>query len=87
MYYWGGATPGSEKCVCGMDDICVDGGGCNCKNKYDNGKFSKGWRSDNGLLFEKSSLPVIQLRFGDVEGSQEEGYYSLGKFKCYGLVK
>ena len=82
MYYWGGADPGSGKCACGMNGTCVSGGGCNCKNVV-----YRGWRSDSGLLSEKSSLPVIQLRFGDVESSQEEGYYSLGKFKCYGLVK
>ena len=85
MYYWGGAAPGSGKCACGMNGTCVDGGVCNCKNM-----LSSGWRNDSGLLSEKSSLPVIQLRFGDVDDygsdSFEEGYYSLGKFKCYGLV-
>ena len=88
MYYWGGATPGSEKCACGMNNTCAAGGVCNCKDKDVQPKrWSKGWRNDSGLLTHKPSLPVIQLRFGDVSGSHEEGYYTLGKFKCYGILK
>ena len=80
MFYWGGATPGSEKCACGMTNTCIDGGGCNCNNK--NNK----WRNDSGLLTDKFSLPVTQLRFGDVADAHEEGYYTLGKFKCYEVL-
>ena len=82
MYYWGGAAPGSRKCACGMTDTCVGGGKCNCNNMHREER-----RSDSGLLSEKSSLPVIQLRFGDVDEPREDAYYSLEKFKCYGLVK
>ena len=83
MTYWGGATPAdSYKCACGVTspNTCADTSrGCNCdKNDYV-------WRKDSGLLTEKSDLPVITLHFGDTGGSNEKGYHTLGKFKCYGM--
>ena len=80
MTYWGGASPGSGKCACGMTNSCADPiDPCNC-DKNDNV-----WREDSGLLTEKTTLPVKQLRFGDVS-SGEEGYHTLGKLKCYGIA-
>ena len=80
MNYWGGASPGSGKCACGMTNSCADSSyGCNC-DKNDNA-----WREDSGLLTDKTKLPVKQLRFGDVSGS-EEGYHTLGKLKCFGIA-
>ena len=80
MTYWGGASPGSGKCACGMTNSRADSSkGCNCdKNDYV-------WREDSGLLTDKTKLPVKQLRFGDVRGS-EEGYHTLGKLKCFGIA-
>ena len=79
MTYWGGASPGSGKCACGMTNSCADPRyGCNCdKNDYV-------WREDSGLLKDKTHLPVKQLRFGDASG--EQGYHTLGKLKCYGTT-
>ena len=78
MTYWGGASPGSGTCACGMNNMCADSElACNC-DKND-GK----WREDSGLLTDKTKLPVIQLRFGDT-GNNEQGYHTLGKLKCYG---
>lgn len=78
MNYWGGAPPGSGKCACGVSKSCVQSGmHCNCDN---NGYV---WREDSGLLTDKSTLPVSQLRFGDTGGADEKGYYTLGKLKCY----
>ena len=80
MTYWGGASPGSRKCACGMTNSCARSSyGCNC-DKNDNV-----WREDSGLLTDKTKLPVKQLRFGDVS-SPEEGYHTLGKLKCFGIV-
>ena len=80
MTYWGGASPGSRKCACGMTNSCADSSyGCNC-DKNDNV-----WREDSGLLTDKTKLPVKQLRFGDVS-TGEEGYHTLGKLKCFGIV-
>ena len=84
MFYWGGALPGSKKCACGITNSCADPSkACNCD------KNDAVWREDNGLLTDKSTLPVKELRFGDtgVNGFQDEkGYHTLGKFKCYGIA-
>ena len=81
MTYWGGASPGSGKCACGMTNSCADSSkGCNCdKNDYV-------WREDSGLLTDKTKLPVKQLRFGDTGHSLEKGYHTLGKLKCFGIA-
>ena len=80
MTYWGGASPGSGKCACGMTNSCADSRyACNCD------KNDSVWREDSGLLTDKTKLPVKQLRFGDVSGS-EEGYHTLGKLKCFGIA-
>ena len=80
MKYWGGAGPAdSYKCACGVTQQCANpSNGCNCD------KNDMVWREDSGFLREKSHLPVIELRFGDTEGSNEKGYHSLGKLVCYG---
>ena len=48
--------------------------------------LADGWYEDSGLLTDKSSLPVTQIRLGDLNYSNEEGYHTLGKLKCYGLA-
>ncbi|XP_068677034.1 uncharacterized protein [Montipora foliosa] len=79
MTYWGGASV-SNKCACGMTNSCANPSrGCNCD------KNDPVWREDSGLLTDKTRLPVKQLRFGDVDTS-EEGYHTLGKLKCYGIA-
>jgi len=86
MTYWGGATPGSNKCACGMSSSCAKPElPCNCD------KNDAVWREDSGLLTDITHLPVTQLRFGDTtsapgEGFDEQGYHTLGKFKCYGIA-
>ena len=80
MTYWGGASPGSGKCACGINNSCVDSSKrCNCD------KNDAKWREDSGLLTDKTKLPVTQLRFGDVR-TEEEGYHTLGKLKCFGIA-
>ncbi|XP_048578937.1 fibropellin-1 isoform X2 [Nematostella vectensis] len=80
MTYWGGATPGSNKCACGMTSSCASpSNGCNCDSN------DMTWRSDGGLLTDKTALPVREMRFGDFDSSYEEGYHTLGKLKCYGI--
>ena len=73
MTYWDGASAGQSKCPSKIKT------GCNCDRN------DKVWREDSGLLTDKTQLPVIQLRFGDTDGTQEEGYHTLGKLKCYGV--
>ena len=81
MIYWGGATPAdSYKCACGLTNTCADPShGCNCDVNDDV------WREDSGYLTEKSQLPVLVLKFGDTGASDESGYHTLGKLKCYGI--
>ena len=80
MTYWGGASPGSGKCACGMTNSCaVSSRSCNC-DANDNV-----WREDSGLLTDKTHLPVKQLRFGDT-GGPHSGYHTLGKLICYGVT-
>ena len=78
--YWGGAAGSSKMCACGVTNSCSNGQKCNCHNS------GGGWRSDSGLLTDKSALPVTQIRLADFDTSGEEGYHTLGKLKCYGLV-
>ena len=79
MNYWGGASGRNHMCACGVTNSCSNRGQ-KC-NWYNGGS---GWREDSGLLTDKSTLPVTQIRLGDLEDSREEGYHTLGKLKCYG---
>lgn len=76
MDYWGGATGYNKMCACGVTNSCSNGRKCNCPSR-------RGWSEDSGLLTDKSSLPVSQIRLGDLNSSLEEGFYTLGKLKCY----
>ena len=79
MTCWGGASPGSGKCACGMTNSCADSSyGCNCD------KNDGVWREDSGLLTDETKLPVKQLRFGDAGNRYNQGFHTLGKLKCYG---
>ena len=80
MTYWGGASPGSGKSACGMNNSCAARKRCNCDAN------DQVWREDSGFLTDKTKLPVKQLRFGDTgdKAYKENGYHTLGKFKCYG---
>ena len=81
LKYWGGASPDSNKCACGMNNTCTNPNRpCNCD------KNEEVWREDSGLLTHMSDLPVSQLRFGDTDSSYEKGRHTLGKLKCYGHV-
>ena len=80
MNYWGGATGYNNMCACGVANSCRGGKKCNC----DYQSTTIGWREDSGLLTDKSTLPVTQIRLGDLGDSQEDGYHTLGKLKCYG---
>ena len=82
MYYWSGAYPGSGKCACGMSGTCARGAGCNCMKVR--GIYK--WMEDSGLLPDKASLPVTQLRFGDVVKMWLYANYTLGKFKCHSII-
>ena len=79
MMYWGETSQG---CTCGVTSSCFKSQRlCNCDSN------EKVWLEDSGLLTNKLHIPVSQLRFGDTDGSSEDGYHTLGKLKCYGINK
>ena len=79
MKYWGGAEPGNNGCACGMTNSCARRDEkCNCDTN------DRDWREDGGYLTDKSTLPVIGLRFGDTYEDYEYGYHTLGKLQCWG---
>ena len=78
MKYWGGASPGSGKCTCGMTQTCNKPSKmCNCHS------YDMFWRSDEGYITDRDALPVSKLYFGDTDGGGEMGYHTLGKVTCY----
>ena len=81
MTYWGGANSiPLYKYACGVTGTCARSRhGCNCDENVGV------WREDSGLLTNKSHLPVMQLRFGDISPPNELGYHTLGKLRCYGI--
>ena len=83
MTYWGGANSTFPyKCACGVTNTCADNRyGCNCDIN------ASTLREDSGLLTNKTKLPVMQLRFGDIGDSGEHGKHTLGKLKCYGVAR
>ncbi|XP_039672342.1 contactin-associated protein-like 4 [Perca fluviatilis] len=77
--YWGGAHPGSQQCVCGLQGDCVDPQHyCNCDaDRMD-------WAEDSGLLAHKESLPVRSLVLGDVQRPGSDAAYRVGPLRCHG---
>ncbi|KAM6919785.1 LOW QUALITY PROTEIN: contactin-associated protein-like 4 [Lycodopsis pacificus] len=77
--YWGGAQPGSQQCVCGLQGDCVDPQHyCNC----DADRIE--WTEDSGLLTHEESLPVRSLVLGDIQRPESEAAYRVGPLSCYG---
>ena len=82
MKYWGGVDSVDYKCACGLNNTCANiNRGCNCDA---NGPTL---REDSGLLKDKSKLPVKQLRFEIARSYFRKGHHTLGKLKCFGLIK
>ncbi|XP_074508368.1 contactin-associated protein-like 4 isoform X2 [Sebastes fasciatus] len=77
--YWGGAQPGSQQCVCGLQGDCVDPQHyCNC----DADRME--WAEDSGLLTHEESLPVRSLLLGDIQRPGSEAAYMVGPLRCHG---
>ena len=76
MSNWGGVDHTKRGCACSLTKSCAKGV-CNC-DMNDNV-----WREDSGLLDEKEFLPISEVRFGDTGDKGEEGFYTVGKLKCY----
>eukprot|EP00062_Callorhinchus_milii_P019503 gi/632974159/ref/XP_007903517.1/ PREDICTED: uncharacterized threonine-rich GPI-anchored glycoprotein PJ4664.02-like [Callorhinchus milii] len=82
MSYWGDANPDSGSCACGMSGSCSDPGKlCNCDSN------DHIWRTDEGHLRDKSTLPVRSVHFGDTKGAPlEMAFHTIGKLMCKGIA-
>uniref|UniRef100_A0A665TRL0 Contactin associated protein like 3 n=1 Tax=Echeneis naucrates TaxID=173247 RepID=A0A665TRL0_ECHNA len=77
--YWGGASPGSQRCACSIQGSCVDPKHhCNCDAAHTE------WANDTGLLTHKENLPVRSLVLGDVQRLGSESAYRVGPLRCHG---
>ncbi|XP_051894738.1 contactin-associated protein 1 [Pristis pectinata] len=78
-FYWGDASPGIQRCSCGMNRVCADPKYyCNCDADY------KQWKYDRGLLRVKEDLPVTKVVVGDTNRSSSEARFNVGPLRCYG---
>ncbi|KAG2458456.1 FAKD3 protein, partial [Polypterus senegalus] len=76
MLDWGGAEVNSSSCACGMTG---PGRLCNCDSN------DVIWRTDEGYLRHKSSLPVKAVHFGDTQDAPlEMAFHTVGKLTCKG---
>lgn len=78
MKYWGGNT-GKFGCGCSKNKSC-DGGAkklCNCDADDSKSHY------DGGELTDKSSLPVMALRFKNIK-SKSKSSFKVGKLRCWG---
>ncbi|GCB69041.1 hypothetical protein scyTo_0010492, partial [Scyliorhinus torazame] len=77
--YWGGSSPGVQKCACGLEGSCLDTNyHCNCDADRDK------WTNNTGHLSYKDHLPVTQIIIGDTDRTNSEAAYKLGPLRCYG---
>lgn len=80
--YWGGSTPGIQKCSCGIEHNCTNPARyCNCDADL------RSWKEDTGLLMYKDHLPVSQVVVGDTGRSASEAKLTVGPLRCRGDTK
>ncbi|CAH8431817.1 unnamed protein product [Schistosoma intercalatum] len=85
QFYWGGGVPGLQKCACGVEGTCTgDSLTCNC----DSDGSATPPLVDTGLLQFKDHLPVMEVRFGDTGGINDDkrAIYRVGPLRCYGDI-
>ncbi|CAH8438063.1 unnamed protein product [Heterobilharzia americana] len=85
QFYWGGGVPGLQKCACGVEGTCTgDSLTCNC----DSDGSATPPLVDTGLLQFKDHLPVMEVRFGDTGGINDDkrAAYRVGPLRCYGDI-
>ena len=81
MTNWGEAPPGKTSCPCAVTGSCDNNSYvCNCDMN------DPVWRSDEGFLTDKATLPVTRMEFGDTGtylAVNKMGNYTLGKLVCF----
>ncbi|MBN3318411.1 NRX4 protein, partial [Atractosteus spatula] len=83
MNSWGSTSTDSKKCACGERGDCDLGLlTCNCDAN------DEVWRSDEGYLSDKASLPMRDVRLGDTRDMpMEMAFHTIGKLRCTGQSK
>ncbi|XP_072033225.1 contactin-associated protein-like 2 [Amphiura filiformis] len=76
MYNWGSVPTGT--CTCNLQSDCETGGPCNCIAN------DNVWRFDDGVLSDKSKLPVIKIHSGDTGDIGEKALFTVGALTCFG---
>ncbi|KAM5228653.1 contactin-associated protein-like 4 [Ctenodactylus gundi] len=77
--YWGGSSPGAQRCACGLQGLCVDPHyPCNCDADRDE------WANDTGVLRQQDHLPVTHIVITDADRPGSEAAYRLGPMLCQG---
>ncbi|XP_072008929.1 uncharacterized protein [Engystomops pustulosus] len=80
MDYWGGSNPSIGGCACGRTGTCSSPEKlCNCDSN------DNVWRTDDGFLRDKTTLPIQAVHFGDTNDFPlEMAYHTIGKLRCRG---
>ncbi|XP_046638029.1 uncharacterized protein LOC124316246 isoform X2 [Daphnia pulicaria] len=82
QYFWAGSnTDGVHTCQCGIDANCVDPAAkCNCDS------LAPLQLVDDGVITDKTVLPISRLNFGRTQLETSSGVHTLGRLVCTGLV-
>ncbi|XP_046634546.1 uncharacterized protein LOC124313779 [Daphnia pulicaria] len=77
QHFWSGKHTSGHTCDCGINSNCLDSAEkCNCDSKLSSPQ------SDEGIITDKSILPIKRLHFGHT--STGSGGHTLGRFQCSG---
>lgn len=78
---WGGAPTNSGRCACGENGDCAfEMTSCNCDAN------DGVWRTDEGVITDKLSLPIKEIRFGVTDITRSMAFYHIGKLRCLGTI-
>ncbi|XP_046462614.1 uncharacterized protein LOC124208790 isoform X1 [Daphnia pulex] len=80
-YFWSGNNTDTHTCQCGIDGNCVETPlTCNCDSA------APIQLSDDGVITDKTVLPITRLNFGRTQLETSSGVHTLGRFECTGQV-
>ncbi|XP_046451016.1 uncharacterized protein LOC124199278 [Daphnia pulex] len=80
-YFWAGMNTDVHTCQCGIDGNCVEASTkCNCDSS------APVQLVDDGVIADKSVLPITRLNFGRTQLASSSGVHTLGRFECTGQV-
>ncbi|EFX61590.1 hypothetical protein DAPPUDRAFT_18957, partial [Daphnia pulex] len=78
-YFWSGNNTDTHTCQCGIDENCVETSfKCNCDSA------APIQLSDDGVITDKTILPITRLNFGRTQLETSSGVHTLGRFECTG---